>query len=227
MKDDMATSSTPAHALCCPLCGGATSGTLASLGRAVHHCETCDLMHVPDKWHLPPSEEEARYRLHENTLDNVGYVARFTRLLDELAIHASSVRRALDYGSGPEPVLVQLMRRRGIDAVGYDPFFSPRVPDGGRFDAIVSTETFEHFANPAAELRRILGWLVADGWLAVMTEFHPGPERFSEWYYHRDETHIAFYSLATMDWIAKQFSLRITFRNSRNIVIFQRFWPEA
>lgn len=213
---------TPAQSPCCPLCGGATSGVRSSLGRAVHHCGTCDLMHVPEQWHLPPSEEEARYRMHENTLENVGYVARFTKLLDALAMHASHVRRALDYGCGPEPVLVQLMQRRGIDAVGYDPFFSPRVPDGGPFDAIVSTETFEHFAHPAAELQRILDWLVADGWLAVMTEFHPGPERFSDWYYHRDETHVAFYSPATLDWIARRFSLRVVFRNSRNIVIFQR-----
>ena len=44
---------------------------------------------------------------------------------------------------------------------------------------------------------------------------------FPDWYYHRDPTHICFYSRHTMQWIAERFHWRAHFP-SPNVVLFEK-----
>ncbi len=206
----------------CSLCGGGAPRLMEAHGRCFHQCPRCDLIFVPRCWHLSADAEKARYATHQNTLDNAGYVARFEVLINLVSTHCAGVRRVLDYGSGPGPVLVELLRRRGYEASGYDPYFAPETDLSLPFDAVVSTETFEHFATPGQAMARILGLIRRGGYLAVMTEFHQGPSAFADWYYPRDPTHVAFYSPRTFVYFCEAFELVQTCRNERNIVILQK-----
>ena len=93
------------------------------------------------------------------------------------------------------PALAMMMRKRGFRMRIYDPIFHP---DGGalegRYDFVTCTETFEHLSSPTRELDRIDTLLEPGGWLGVMTGMPDDWSGFPEWGYHRDPTHIAFYS---------------------------------
>lgn len=208
----------------CPLCAG-RSGEIPGAGpRVLAHCAQCDLVFVPREEHDSPEQERARYETHQNTIDNAGYVSMFERFISLLVERGRGIQTIVDYGCGPGPVLVELLRRRGFEAVGYDPFFAPDADMSGPFDAVVSTETFEHFASPGLELQRISRMIRPGGILAVMTLFHPGPdaEKLGNWWYARDPTHVSFYSPATARWIAGRFNYDVVFCDDRQIVLFRR-----
>lgn len=209
------------HPATCPLCNAEAAWTALHQTRDFYHCRFCDLIFVPPNQHPDLKSERARYASHNNTMDNAGYVTMFEGPIALLGEHCEDGNRILDYGCGPGPVLVELLRRAGYDAVGYDPFFAPNVDLSCSFDAIISTETFEHFACPRAEINRILRLLRHGGILAVMTLFHPGPAAVADWWYARDPTHVAFYSHATLDWICGEFHLTTLHRDDKNFTILR------
>ena len=62
-----------------------------------------------------------------------GYLAYLASIIDEVLALARdagvSVRRILDWGSGPVAVASSLLRERGFEVYSYDPLYAPRVPD--------------------------------------------------------------------------------------------------
>ncbi|MFQ5423341.1 MAG: class I SAM-dependent methyltransferase [Phycisphaerae bacterium] len=206
----------------CPLCANLADRALSQFERDFCHCTACDLVFVPHAQHLDPAVEKARYETHENTMDNAGYVAMFERFLAIFAACAPGVRTVLDYGCGPGPVLVELLRRRGYRAEGFDPFFARDADLLRPFDAVVSTETFEHFARPDREMERLSRLVRPGGVLAVMTLFHSGRDGLADWWYMRDQTHVAFYSHATLHWISRHFGFDVVFQEPKNIIVMRR-----
>lgn len=208
----------------CPLCEGipaAPRAVLRAERRWLLHCGRCDLLFAPKAEQVTPAQEIARYRLHENTIDNAGYVARFERLMGALPAAAGPPGRALDYGCGPGPVLVELLRRRGWDATGYDPLFAVDVDLSRPFDVVTCTEVVEHFRAPRSSWAHLAERVRPGGWLAVTTLLHPGPERVDGWWYSRDETHVAFYSRRTLEWIAAWRGWRVAWSDGREMVVMQ------
>lgn len=166
------------------------------------------------------------------------------RVISLLGEYGENLNCVLDYGSGPEPVMVDLLREAGYSPTGWDPFFAndPATIGVGcgvgcaaggvaggaaggaanvapSFEAIVSVETFEHFADPRLEMERIVGLLQSNGLLIVQTLFHHGPETIADWWYVRDPTHVTFYSHATIDWICRTFGLTCLFRDEKNLAV--------
>lgn len=193
----------------CPLCNLESRMIGENSGRSMLHCPNCDLLHVPRDQHLPLEQQRARYLHHENSMENTEYVRRFEQLIDRLDKYVPAPRRVLDYGCGPGPVLIELLKRRGDEAIGYDPHFAPKMDLTRPFDAVVSTETFEHFADPSMEMSRICDILRPGGVLAIMTQLHAGAESVLDWWYARDPTHVCFYSRKTMEWTARVFGMKL------------------
>jgi hypothetical protein len=101
-----------------------------------------------------------------------------------------------------------MLREQGFRMRDYDPCFAA---DPGTlectYDFITCTETVEHFHQPRTEFDRLAGLLRPGGLLAVMTEWLDEDEnRFENWWYARDPTHVSFYSRQTLTWIARQWS---------------------
>lgn len=189
--------------------------------RGFMRCPVCDLIFVPDSFHLLPKDEAGRYRLHNNTLLNEGYVGIFLEKIALFHRYCPGIDSVLDYGCGPEPVLSELLKGDGYDCDIYDPYFFPELPEKS-YDLVISTEVFEHFRNIRAELYKIRSLLNPGGFLAVMTSFHDAVVSFEDWWYVSDPTHICFLSARTFDWIAKQFGFKIIYTNRRNFIILQR-----
>jgi len=194
--------------------------TYKKLGnRSYIRCPECDLIFVPEDFHLSPNDEAARYMLHDNNLSNEGYVNMFMEKIAIIRQYCPGVISVLDYGCGPEPVLAELLKRKGLECEVFDPAFFPEYP-GRSYDLIISTEAFEHFRDVMKELRTIRSLLRSGGFLAIMTSLHDSVGNFEDWWYHSDPTHICFFSMKTFDWISKQFGFEIIYTNRKNFIIF-------
>ena len=91
---------------------------------------------------LKTNEERQRYLEHNNTIENTGYVKMFETFIDNaLQPKFTAADKILDYGSGPNPVFAQIMRRQGKVVDIYDPYFSPLTEYLHRqYDMITLTE---------------------------------------------------------------------------------------
>lgn len=178
----------------------------------IFHCRNCDLIFKDPQSYLNWDDQRDRYDLHENNIENPGYVEFFEQLMKPLRPFLKSSQSALDWGSGPgeSPVLAQLLGREGLKVDIYDPIYQPVVPSG-HYDVITSTEVVEHFQNPRGSFREILSHMRPGGVFAGLTQFHSGPGMFSNWWYVKDPTHVVFYSERTLQWVAGEFGLEVLY----------------
>jgi len=172
-------------------------------------------------------DEIARYQWHRNRIEDEGYVRFLMPVIHCLKRHGVS-GRVLDYGAGPEPVLTALMIRAGFDARGYDPHFQERyehdgvIPGSGGFEAVVSTEVFEHFREPMREMDRLQFLVKPGGLLVVMTALVTEGVKMATWHYANDATHIVFYSEATFGFIARRWGFRMVECDGGRLVVLRR-----
>lgn len=207
----------------CPLCRatGDPTDVRGADGRGYHLCSACRLIFADPRHHLPAGEEKARYANHRNSAGNRGYVGFLNRVLLPTLPYLDKSMRGLDYGCGPGPTLSRLVRRRGIACDDYDPLFERR-PLRPPYDFIFSTECFEHFRSPDRDIRRICGLLRLGGVLSVMTERWTTIERFAEWHYTRDPTHVSFYHDRTFDYLGQRHGLEPLWRDEDRVAVFRK-----
>ena len=207
----------------CPLCDSPETEAFHKDGvRKYIRCTRCELIFVPKEFHLAPDKERSRYDLHENSPDDPEYRAFLRRLIDPLLPRLEKGSNGLDFGSGPGPTLSLMMRQRGFEMEDYDPFYS----EGDsvlerRYDFIACTETVEHFCEPRKSWELMLGLVRPDGVIGVMTDMLEDGMDFSNWHYIRDDTHVAFYSRKTFEWIARRYDLSANF-HGRSVALFEK-----
>ncbi len=181
-----------------------------------HRCPTCGGIVRDSVSFLAPEAEIRRYRLHRNTLEDDGYRTWLESFLSDvlratdgrLFLGDIPIRTVLDYGSGPHPAFVELVRERGFHVRGWDPYFAPDdLPKLEEADLVTAIEVVEHFRDPRLEFSRIAGTVARGGWLAIGT--HIVPERdFGSWWYREDPTHVAFWTERAFTCLAEANRLR-------------------
>lgn len=210
----------------CPLCRETRSRSLAARphpGGSYRHCRRCDLIFATSGGLLSPRQEKERYLAHDNTHDNEGYVSMLSRFLERAVLPFSEPGRALDFGCGPGPVLADLLGDRGYQVEVYDPFFYPdRRPLGESYQLITCTEVVEHVTRAQETWALLFSLLSPGGVLAVMTHFHPGPGLFEDWWYHRDPTHIRFYSPQTFRYLSRHLGLETLDYDGQKTITLRR-----
>ncbi|MEK6642659.1 MAG: class I SAM-dependent methyltransferase [Planctomycetota bacterium] len=177
---------------------------------------------MPSEQHPSLEQAAARYARHRNTLDHVEYVARLTRLIELLRMHAPDARRVLDFGCGADSVMTSLLSAAGYDAHGHDPIHDIHADLSQPFDAIIASETLEHVASPRDEFARIHRLLMPSGLLIATTRFHSGPASFADWWYIRDVTHVCFFSTMTFDFIAAMFGFTLLMHDNHEAVVLRK-----
>ena len=194
----------------CPLCRGEIEHFLHIDTKDYFRCPTCALRFVdPAAWPNPDAEY-AHYLHHENHVDDPGYRRFLSRLAEPLLERVAPGSRGLDYGCGPGPALAAMLREAGHDVAVYDPFFAPDdEPLTRTYDFVTCTEVAEHFHDPAAEFERLVSLLKPGGVLGVMTCFQTEDARFANWHYRKDPTHVVFYQMQTIRWIAEKFGFSV------------------
>lgn len=211
----------------CLLCGGSECRSLHRSDdrhgvREFWECGECDLVFVPPEFHLPESAEVERYQMHNNDPSDSGYRGFLSRLWDVLRPNLPGGAAGLDFGCGPGPALAQMMQEDGFEVSIYDPHFFPdRSVLERQYDFVTCTETVEHLRSPLAEFNLMDSLLVDGGHLGVMTGMLEDRSEFPSWYYHRDPTHVAFYSRRTMLWLGCEMGWEVEFP-STNVTLFRK-----
>ena len=185
-------------------------------------CSDCDLVFVPPRFHLPVDAEIERYLMHNNDPSDIGYRGFLSRLWNDLKARLTDGASGLDFGCGPGPALARMMQEDGFEVSLFDPHFFPdRSVLELQYDFVTCTETVEHLRSPLTELKLIDALIVPEGHFGVMTGMLEDRSEFASWYYQRDPTHIAFYSMRTMLWIGHEMGWDVEFP-SANVTLFRK-----
>ena len=207
----------------CPLClNSAVSDYHRDTSRQYLQCGRCDLVFVARRYLPSKSTERGEYDKHRNDPADQGYRDFLSRLAVPLMERVPAGASGLDFGCGPGPALVQMLREAGYAVALYDSFYAPdNAVLETSYDFVCATEVVEHLHNPGAELDRIWRLLRPAGWLAVMTKLVRNPEAFAGWHYIRDITHVCFFSEATWFWWAREYGARLEFIGA-DVILLQR-----
>lgn len=190
-----------------------------------YRCLECDYIFMDKNHYLDAKSEKKHYDNHDNNLESLGYVKMFEKLIDEfVSLYAKNIKKALDFGCGEGEVLPILLERCGISCDRYDLFYFPdKVYKDKKYDLVCSTEVIEHLVNPLDTIKELSSHLNKDGYLLLMTYFHPSDdEKFLKWFYIKDVTHIGFFSLKTFKYLISELNLKIVKHNSKNTIMFRK-----
>ena len=210
----------------CKICGGTTTVVdVPKLERFYYKCSYCEFHFLDEKFIITPEDEMKRYQKHNNSSNNRGYLNMFLDLKKEfIDPEIDNINCALDFGCGKFPLLAEILNKNGISTDYYDLYFHPKkLFINKKYDLITSTEVIEHLKNPLEILELFLDHLNDGGYILLMTNFLPNSEdKFLDWWYIRDETHIGFFSLKTFSLLEEKLPLKIIKTNNKNGVLFRR-----
>jgi len=128
----------------------------------------------------------------------------------------------LDFGCGPAPALANKLSQLGHDVNVYDIYYAPNNEVlTKQYDFITCTEVIEHLASPTTQFELLIKMLKPDGILGIMTKLVLNKERFANWHYKNDPTHISFFSRKTFEYLAKRYELKLEFIG-QDVMIFTK-----
>lgn len=187
------------------------------------YCKHCELIFLDKNFYVSRENEKKQYNQHNNSLENEGYVKMFTEYLN-FTLKNQNIKTVLDFGSGPTPVLAELLKRRNLHVDCYDKFYQPKkIYEDKTYDLITSTEVFEHLENPQEILHMLSEHLNVNGIISLMTLFHTNKqEDFLKWWYRRDPTHITFFTPKSIEFMANKCGLKVLKTDYRRIIILQK-----
>ena len=211
----------------CPLCYSSKIEFLVSKKVYKHKrdfmfCINCELVFVPEKFHLSKQEQINRYLQHNNNPYDSEYRKFLSKIIEPLIDKIIPGAKGLDYGSGPGPTLSLMLDELGYSVNIYDIYFSE---DDSvltfSYDFITCSETAEHFVSPREEFDKLDKMLKNNGILVIMTSMLDSKDNFKDWYYNRDPTHLSFYTKTTMIWISNKYNYEISFYGS-SVILFKK-----
>ncbi len=206
----------------CTLCYSVEVNVFESVkNKNYFKCNNCDLVFLDPLHYLEFSMEKFRYDMHQNSLEDKGYVDFLNCVIEPTLEFIIDGDEGLDYGCGPNPVLAKLLDNLGYTCLYYDPIFFPRLEER-EYDFIFATECFEHFYSPAKDLKKINKMLKSGGILAIMTELNDDSKDFRNWYYINDPTHVCFYSQKTISYICREFEMEVLYSDNHRVVVFRK-----
>ncbi len=190
----------------CPLCQQVSQVFYQQNNRLFFHCNNCHGIFLDKKLCLNKKEEQGRYELHNNDINDIHYQSFVSPITSNILKDFKPHHKGLDFGAGTGPVISKVLKDKHYQIEQYDPFFHP-YPEllKQKYDYIAICEVIEHFNNPAKEFKLLHQLLHPKGKLYCMTDIFHSSMNFHQWYYKNDPTHIFIYQKETFEWIKKEF----------------------
>lgn len=211
----------------CPLCSAIETHLFCQdKVRTYYRCDSCQLVYVPEKYHLNASEEKAEYDKHQNDPSDMGYrrfLSRVTRpLFERVTSQLADKATGLDFGCGPGPCISEMAKEQGIKMSNYDLYYFcfPELLTQ-QYNFVSMTEVIEHIARPMPLLEQLDRLLKPEAILAIMTKRVSSQQAFKSWHYKNDPTHISFYSEHTFNWIAQKMNWQLEIID-KDVVFFTK-----
>lgn len=230
----------------CRICGESETESFSIRTRNYEECPLCGSITLSPECFETEEGQRTRYEKHHNSLEDDGYRSFLEQfIIPVLNAVPEAPRKILDYGSGPEPALCELLRAFASDARilspdceirGWDPFFSPETAffeEGA--DLVTCLEVAEHFETPLEDMKKLASACRPNGYVAIGTMLLPGTElldekahgssdrdAFKNWWYRSDSTHVAFYSREGLIRCAAQAGLSFEKAVSDRAFLFRR-----
>ena len=188
----------------CPLCGSTGQLFFSNEKHRFFSCDHCrGIFRTPEQI-LNPEQEKHRYLLHQNHLEDKGYLNFVSPILEAVRSEYESNAVGLDFGCGHTPVISEVLKNENYKVDLYDPVFYPQSSfDGKTYDFVVCCEVMEHFQNPKKEFDLLAELLKPSGNLICMTSLHSEEIDFESWYYKNDPTHVFLYRKETLAYITR------------------------
>ncbi|MGJ0342972.1 class I SAM-dependent methyltransferase [Aliarcobacter cryaerophilus] len=174
------------------------------------YCEHCGFLQTEEPYWLDEAYGESI------NVSDTGYMQRNINISQKLtillALFFDKKAKFLDYAGG-YGVFVRMMRDIGFDFYWDDKYTTNLFARGfeynnlDKYEAVTTFESFEHFVNPMVEIENLLK--VSKN-IIFSTELLPNliPKPEDWWYYGLDHgQHISFYSIRTLEFIAKKYNL--------------------
>ncbi len=210
----------------CKICQGPTEAFFDTYMKCeTYHCHECEFIFKEEAAIISNEKELKVYEQHNNTEENLGYVAMFQDFMEKTFLpYKKEIHTVLDFGSGPNPVLANIMTHQGFQVDHYDKFFAPeKVYVDKKYDLITSTEVIEHISEVQETMALFSEHLQEGGYLALMTQFHPNEkEAYLKWWYRRDPTHISFFRPHALQTLAQQHHFQYISGDEKKIILFQK-----
>jgi hypothetical protein len=139
-----------------------------------------------------------------------------------LTLLCPEVKVSVDFGGG-HGVFVRLMRDRGFHFVWHDPHaandYAPgfEYQEGQKCDFLTAFEVLEHLHDPVVSLTRMMS-LSPNVFVSTLLLPQPIP-KISDWWYYATLSgqHVSFYTLETLQIIAKRFGRQLQSRGSYHL----------
>ncbi|BFM07475.1 class I SAM-dependent methyltransferase [Halioxenophilus aromaticivorans] len=171
----------------------------------------CQLVCVPSDYWLSSSQERVEYDLHENDLSDAGYRRFLSRIFNPVQKLLPDSASGLDFGCGPAPALADMFSSAGHSMALYDKFYADdKSVLEASYDFVTASEVVEHLQQPKDTLIQLWQCVRPGGYLAIMTKRWISQERFANWHYKNDPTHVVFFHLVTFMWLAAHLNGRLT-----------------
>ena len=191
----------------CPLCQSVLNDKIEEKYFLCHNCKAIVL---DRKYYLSFEEEKNRYLEHNNDVNDERYQKFTSPITNYILENYQKHHIGLDYGSGTAPVISKMLTDQQYSVYQYDPFFHPEKKVlNHEYNYIFSCEVFEHFHNPKTEIDFLHQKLKSKGELIFMTSLYNSTILFDTWRYRKDPTHVFIFQKETIEYIAKNWNLKI------------------
>lgn len=185
-----------------------------------YSCKKCNFLFVNNPTWITESYEKPI------NITDVGYVMRNVYLskitLILFTLFFGKKNNYLDYAGG-YGIMTRLMRDYGLNFFNYDLYTQNLFAQGFEYnkqptEAITCFECFEHFLFPNVEIEKILK-ISKNIFFSTRVLPEKIPDETWEYYGLEHGQHISFYSLKTLNFIAKKYNLNY-YTNNNNLHLF-------
>lgn len=190
----------------CPLCFDCNTQEYSQdKYRAYIICRQCQLIFVPRNQMISADREKHRYESHQNDENDPSYQNYLKQIVNQIMPYLHLGQGGLDFGCGRTDLMAQIFRSQNILVDSYDLYFlSNQDIWQKKYNFIILSEVIEHLRGPLSEMQKIRDRLTVHGQIFIKTKLYPNEKvLFDDWFYKRDNTHVQFFNLASLQALAK------------------------